>query len=50
MLPRIPRAAVRKVRRRTPEKVPWTEKIEHRGVMDLIEVGQVTGKLDELLR
>jgi heptosyltransferase I len=42
--------AARKFRRRAPEKVPWTEKIEHRGVMDLIEVDQVTGKLDELLR
>jgi heptosyltransferase I len=42
--------AARKFRGRAPEKVPWTEKIEHRGVMDLIEVDQVTGKLDELLR
>jgi heptosyltransferase I len=42
--------AARKFRGRAPEKVPWTEKIEHRGVMDLIAVGQVTGKLDELLR
>ena len=42
--------AARKFRGRTPEKLPWTEKIEHRGVMDLIEVDQVTGKLDELLR
>jgi heptosyltransferase I len=42
--------AARKFRGRVPEKLPWTEKIEHRGVMDLIEVDQVTGKLDELLR
>jgi heptosyltransferase I len=42
--------AARKFRGRAPEKLPWTEKIEHRGVMDLIEVDQVTGKLDELLR
>jgi heptosyltransferase I len=32
-----------------PEKLPWTEKIEEPGVMDLIEVAQVTAKLDELL-
>jgi heptosyltransferase I len=42
--------AARKFRGRAPEKLPWTEKIEHRGVMDLIEVDHVTGKLDELLR
>jgi heptosyltransferase I len=42
--------AARRYRGRTPEKLPWTEKIEQRGVMDLIEVDQVTGKLDELLR
>ena len=42
--------AARKFRGRAPEKLPWTEKIEHRGVMDLIGVDQVTGKLDELLR
>ena len=42
--------AARRYRGRSPEKLPWTEKIEQRGVMDLIEVGQVTGKLDELLR
>src|SRR5215469_14433869 len=32
-----------------PEALPWTHKIEVPGVMDLIGVGQVTGKLDELL-
>ena len=42
--------AARRFRGRAPEKVPWTEKIEHRGVMDLITVDQVTAKLDELLR
>jgi heptosyltransferase I len=42
--------AARKFRGRAPEKLSWTEKIEQRGVMDLIEVGHVTGKLDELLR
>jgi heptosyltransferase I len=42
--------AARRYRGRPPEKIPWTEKIEHRGVMDLITVDQVTAKLDELLR
>ena len=42
--------AARRFRGRAPEKLPWTEKIEHRGVMDLISVDQVTAKLDELLR
>jgi heptosyltransferase I len=42
--------AARKFRGSSPERLPWTEKIEHRGVMDLIEVDQVTAKLDELLR
>jgi heptosyltransferase I len=44
-----PQAALR-FRGRPPEQLPWTEKIEEPGVMDLIEVGQVTAKLDELLR
>ncbi len=35
--------AARKFRGRSPEKLPWTEKIEQRGVMDLIEVDHVTG-------
>ena len=43
-----PQAALR-FRGRTPEQLPWTEKIEEPGVMDLIEVAQVTAKLDELL-
>jgi len=42
--------AARRFRGRSPDKLPWTEKIEQRGVMDLIGVDQVTGKLDELLR
>ena len=41
--------AARRFRGRAPEQLPWTEKIEEPGVMDLIEVGQVTAKLDELL-
>jgi heptosyltransferase I len=42
-------AAARKFRRREPEQLPWTEKIEEPGVMDLIEVEHVAAKLDELL-
>ncbi|MGH8269705.1 MAG: glycosyltransferase family 9 protein, partial [Steroidobacteraceae bacterium] len=41
--------AARRFRGRDPEQLPWTEKIEEPGVMDLIEVPQVTAKLDELL-
>ena len=44
-----PKAATR-YRRRSPDKLPWTEKIEERGVMDLIGVDDVTAKLDQLLR
>jgi heptosyltransferase I len=43
-----PQAALR-FRGRPAERLPWTEKIEEPGVMDLIEVAQVTAKLDELL-
>ncbi len=43
-------AAARRFRHRAPEKLPWSHKIEERGVMDLISVEQVTQKLDELLR
>jgi len=43
-----PQAALR-FRGRPPEQLPWTEKIEEPGVMDLIEVPQVNAKLDELL-
>ena len=42
-------AAARRFRHREPEELPWTEKIEEPGVMDLISAEQVTGKLDELL-
>jgi heptosyltransferase I len=42
--------AAQRFRGCSPEKLPWTEKIEQRGVMDLITVEQVTAKLDELLR
>ncbi len=42
--------AASRFRNRPPEKLPWTEKIEAPGVMDLISVGQVTAKLDEALR
>ncbi len=42
--------AARRFRRRPPEKLPWTEKIEERGVMDLITVEQVTAKLDQTLQ
>ena len=41
--------AARRFRGRDPQQLPWTEKIEEPGVMDLIEVPQVTAKLDELL-
>jgi heptosyltransferase I len=43
-----PQAAER-FRGRRPEELPWTTKIEVPGVMDLIEVPQVTAKLDTLL-
>ncbi|HWF98403.1 MAG TPA: glycosyltransferase family 9 protein [Steroidobacteraceae bacterium] len=43
-----PQAALR-FRGRPPEKLPWWEKIEEPGVMDLIQVAPVTAKLDELL-
>lgn len=41
--------AARKYRRKEPEQLPWTEKIEKPGVMDLITVDAVAAKLDELL-
>jgi heptosyltransferase I len=41
--------AARSYRGCEPEELPWTHKIEEPGVMDLIRVEQVTGKLDELL-
>ena len=42
--------AARRFRRRPPEKLPWTEKIEERGVMDLISIEQVSAKLDQALQ
>lgn len=42
--------AARKFRGKTPEQLPWTEKIEEPGVMDLITVGQVTAKVDQALQ
>ena len=41
--------AARRFRGCEPGELPWTHKIEEPGVMDLIQVDQVTGKLDELL-
>ena len=34
---------------RSASKLPWTEKIDEPGVMDLIEIQEVTAKLDDLL-
>jgi heptosyltransferase I len=42
--------AAKRFRGRPAEELPWTTKIEVPGVMDLIEVPQVTAKLDALLR
>jgi heptosyltransferase I len=41
--------AARTFRGCEPDELPWTHKIEEPGVMDLIEVDQVTARLDELL-
>jgi heptosyltransferase I len=41
--------AARRFRGRPAEDLAWTEKIEEPGVMDLIEVAAVTGRLDALL-
>ncbi|HVN44026.1 MAG TPA: glycosyltransferase family 9 protein [Steroidobacteraceae bacterium] len=41
--------AARRFRGCDPRELPWTHKIEEPGVMDLIRIEQVTGKLDELL-
>lgn len=43
------REAARRFRGREPEALPWTEKIEEPGVMELIGVEDVTTKLDQLL-
>jgi heptosyltransferase I len=42
--------AARKFRGRAAEQLPWTEKIEEPGVMDLITVEQVKTKLDQALQ
>ncbi len=42
--------AATRFRHRRADKLPWTEKIEEPGVMDLISVEEVTAKLDQLLR
>jgi heptosyltransferase I len=41
--------AAERFRGRTADELPWTTKIEVPGVMDLIEVAQVTAKLDALI-
>jgi heptosyltransferase I len=41
--------AARKVFGRPSEDLPWTKKIERPGVMDLIDVQEVTDKLDALI-
>jgi heptosyltransferase I len=43
-------AAARRYRHRSPEELPWSEKIEEPGVMDLIEVADVRERLDALMR
>ena len=42
-------AAARKYLRKPASNIPWTTKIERRGVMDLIAVSDVTAKLDALM-
>jgi heptosyltransferase I len=42
--------AARRFRGKPPEDLPWTEKIEAPGVMDLIAVEHVTAKLDQALQ
>jgi heptosyltransferase I len=41
--------AARRFRRREPEQLPWTTKIETAGVMDLVTLEAAAAKLDELL-
>ena len=41
--------AARRFRGREPQRLPWAEKIEEPGVMDLIRPGEVAARLDELL-
>src|SRR5882672_2385457 len=42
-------AAAQKYLGKPADQIPWTTKIERRGVMDLIDVNDVTAKLDALL-
>ena len=42
--------AARRFRHREPDQLPWTEKIEEPGVMDLISIADVTARLDALMR
>jgi len=42
-------AAAQKYLGKPADQIPWTTKIERRGVMNLIEVKEVTSKLDALL-
>jgi len=42
-------AAAQKYLGKPADQIPWTTKIERRGVMDLIDVNEVTAKLDALL-
>lgn len=41
--------AARRFRRKTPDELPWTTKIEEPGVMDLVTVEAVCERLDALL-
>ena len=41
--------AARQIHRKDPNELPWTEKIEQPGVMDLISVEETTARLDELM-
>jgi heptosyltransferase I len=42
-------AAARRFLEKSPAELPWTQKIELPGVMEIIDVASVTHKLDELL-
>jgi heptosyltransferase I len=41
--------AASRLRNRPAARLPWTEKIEQPGVMDLIEIDDAVEKLDELM-
>ena len=43
-------AAAHRYRHCSADQLPWSEKIEHPGVMDLIEVADVRERLDALMR